>query len=43
MLVRLADAWTAARDDPDIRVAVVTGAGDKAFSFGILILDGSFR
>ena len=34
MLVRLADAWTAVRDDPDIRVAVVTGAGDKAFCSG---------
>lgn len=34
MLVRLADTWTAVRDDPDIRVAVVTGAGDKAFCSG---------
>ena len=34
MLVRLADAWTEVRDDPDIRVAVVTGAGDKAFCAG---------
>ena len=34
MLVRLADAWTAVRDDPDIRVAVVTGVGDKAFCSG---------
>ena len=28
MLVRLADAWITVRDDPEIRVAVVTGAGD---------------
>lgn len=34
MLVRLANAWTLVRDDPDIRVAVVTGAGDKAFCSG---------
>ncbi|WP_433504850.1 enoyl-CoA hydratase/isomerase family protein [Pseudonocardia halophobica] len=30
----LSDAWTEVRDNPDIRVAVVTGAGDKAFSAG---------
>ncbi len=34
MLVRLADAWTTVRDEPDIRVAVVTGTGDKAFCSG---------
>jgi enoyl-CoA hydratase len=34
MLVRLADTWTRVRDDPQIRVAVVTGAGDKAFCSG---------
>jgi len=34
MLVRLADTWTKVRDDPEIRVAVVTGAGDKAFCSG---------
>lgn len=34
MLVRLAEAWTQVRDDPDIRVAVVTGAGDQAFCSG---------
>mgnify|MGYP000576562497 FL=1 len=34
MLVRLADAWITVRDDPEIRVAVVTGAGDKAFCSG---------
>jgi enoyl-CoA hydratase len=34
MLVRLAEAWTRVRDDQEIRVAVVTGAGDKAFCSG---------
>ena len=34
MLVRLADAWTDVRDDPDIRVAVITGTGEKAFCSG---------
>jgi enoyl-CoA hydratase len=31
---RLADAWTEFRDDPDLRVAVLTGAGDEAFTSG---------
>jgi enoyl-CoA hydratase/carnithine racemase len=30
----LADAVAAAGDDPDVRVLVITGAGDKAFSAG---------
>lgn len=30
----LSQAWTEVRDDPAIRVAVVTGAGDRAFSVG---------
>jgi E-phenylitaconyl-CoA hydratase len=30
----LSDAWTRVRDDDAIRVAVVTGAGDKVFSAG---------
>ena len=30
----LSDAWTRVRDDADIRVAVITGAGDKAFCVG---------
>jgi E-phenylitaconyl-CoA hydratase len=30
----LSQAWTTVRDDPRIRVAVVTGAGDRAFSVG---------
>lgn len=34
MLVRLGGIWQQVRDDADIRVAVVTGAGDKAFCAG---------
>ncbi len=34
MLVRLAAAWRTVRDDPDIRAAIVTGAGDQAFCSG---------
>ena len=34
MLVRMAQAWRTVRDDDDIRVAVLTGAGDKAFCAG---------
>ncbi|MBT9447543.1 MAG: enoyl-CoA hydratase/isomerase family protein [Hyphomonadaceae bacterium] len=34
MLVRLAEAWTQVRDDREVRVAVVTGAGEKAFCSG---------
>lgn len=30
----LCDAWTDFRDDPDVWVAILTGAGDKAFSSG---------
>ncbi|PJX28345.1 enoyl-CoA hydratase [Advenella sp. S44] len=30
----LSQAWTRVRDDPDVRVAIITGAGDKAFSAG---------
>lgn len=33
-IVRLASAWQAIEDDPSIRVAVLTGAGDKAFCSG---------
>lgn len=32
--VRLADAWQEVRDDDEIRVAVLTGTGDKAFCAG---------
>ncbi|HZR70123.1 MAG TPA: crotonase/enoyl-CoA hydratase family protein [Burkholderiales bacterium] len=34
MLCRLADAWQDINDDPAVRVAVLTGAGEKAFSAG---------
>jgi enoyl-CoA hydratase len=34
MLVQMADAWKDIRDDADIRVAIITGAGDKAFCSG---------
>ncbi len=34
VLVRLADAWRTVEHDDDIRVAVITGAGDTAFSAG---------
>lgn len=30
----LSAAWMRVRDDPDIRVAIVTGAGDKSFTAG---------
>lgn len=32
--VELADAWTEVRNDPDVRVAVLTAAGDKDFCCG---------
>ncbi|MCB1749128.1 MAG: enoyl-CoA hydratase/isomerase family protein [Gammaproteobacteria bacterium] len=34
MMVRLCDAWTALEGDPEVRVVLLTGAGDKAFSSG---------
>lgn len=34
MLVRMAAAWRQVRDDDTIRVAVLTGAGDRAFCAG---------
>ncbi len=34
MHVELHDAWVAFRDDPELFVAIVTGAGDRAFSAG---------
>jgi enoyl-CoA hydratase len=34
MMVQLADAWTDFRDDPEARVAILTGAGDRAFCVG---------
>jgi enoyl-CoA hydratase/carnithine racemase len=33
-IVRLADAWADFAEDQDLRVAIVTGAGDVAFSAG---------
>jgi enoyl-CoA hydratase/carnithine racemase len=30
----LSESWVRVRDDPAVRVAVVTGAGDRAFSVG---------
>ena len=34
MMVRLADAWQDFADDDSLRVAIVTGAGEKAFCVG---------
>ena len=34
MLCRLADAWQDVQDDPAVRVAILTGAGEEAFSAG---------
>jgi enoyl-CoA hydratase len=34
MLCRLADAWQDINDDPAVRVAILTGAGDEAFCAG---------
>jgi E-phenylitaconyl-CoA hydratase len=34
MHIELHDAWCAFRDDPELYVAIVTGAGDRAFSAG---------
>lgn len=34
VLIRLSDAWKMVRDDKDIRVAVITGAGKKTFCSG---------
>jgi enoyl-CoA hydratase len=34
MLVRLCDAWSDIADDPSVRVVLLTGAGDQAFSSG---------
>ncbi|MEQ9434256.1 enoyl-CoA hydratase-related protein [Hyphomonas sp.] len=33
-LVEMADAWVDYRDDPDLRCAIFTGAGDKTFCSG---------
>jgi enoyl-CoA hydratase len=34
MLCRMADAWQDVSDDPNVRVAILTGAGDQAFCAG---------
>ena len=34
VMVKLDEAWTTITADDDIRVAILTGAGDKAFSAG---------
>jgi enoyl-CoA hydratase len=34
MMVRLADTWNWVREDSEVRVAVLTGAGEKAFCTG---------
>lgn len=34
MVVRLAEAWTDVRDDPEVRVALLEAAGDKSFCSG---------
>lgn len=34
MMVQLADAWRGFRDDPNARVAILTGAGERAFCAG---------
>lgn len=34
MLVRLCDIWREVADDPEVRVVLLTGAGDQAFSSG---------
>ena len=33
-IIRLAEAWIDYRDDDDLRVAILTGAGDQAFCAG---------
>lgn len=35
----LSQAWQRVRDDPEIRVAIITGAGDRAFTVGADIKD----
>lgn len=35
MSFELSRAWLAIRDDPDVRVAVLTGAGERAFCSGV--------
>ena len=41
MMEQLADTWQRVREDDDIRVAIVTGAGDRAFCSGRDLLAGA--
>jgi len=34
LMLQLADAWLEFRDDPELRVAILTGTGDEAFCVG---------
>lgn len=43
LLERMADAWGQFRDDDDAWVAIVTGAGDKAFCTGFDLVDQAER
>ncbi|MBI2868115.1 MAG: enoyl-CoA hydratase/isomerase family protein [Chloroflexi bacterium] len=40
---RLNEAWASFRDDPDARVAILTGAGEKAFCVGMDLIDQAER
>ena len=39
----LTEAWIAFRDDPDARVAILTGAGDRAFCAGADLIEAAAR
>src|SRR3990172_5879079 len=43
LLQRLAEAWARFREDEDAWVAILTGAGDKAFCTGFDLLDQGDR
>jgi len=43
LLERLADAWVNFRDDDEAWVAIITGAGDKAFCTGFDLVDQAER
>ena len=43
LLERMADAWIQFRDDDDAWVAIVTGAGDRAFCTGFDLIDQAER
>lgn len=42
-LCALTEAWIEVRDDPDVWVAIVTGAGDRAFSAGADLKEMALR